>query len=279
MTTFNLNRVASRVVTRIKVTFEREDGNPVLISGTAFWMIDTFSRPALVTNRHNVDPEMKLKGRGFRLARLEVMMRGVDRAPHFCEVDDAANSVVRLDGRFDCAVIVEPSVHQPRLPVQTIGFKSEHVADHAHFNRLSIADSSLFIGYPGSNGSAWWDQSSELPIARGATLGSIPSEDFKNAQLSADDVGLVSGLSFSGSSGSPVFNVQKGISPGGDLEDPSHVPMKLIGIMSGHWQDDSELPSMLRHTGLSYYTRSTAIVATLVEAVSRRTIGSRMQWG
>jgi hypothetical protein len=78
---------------------------------------------------------------------------------------------------------------------------------------------------------------------------------------------LVSGLSFSGSSGSPVFNHPKGSSPGGNVVDRSYVPSKIIGIMSGHfWENPDDPPEMFRHSGLSYLTQSTAILALIAAA-------------
>jgi len=121
-----------------------------------------------------------------------------------------------------------------------------------------------FIGYPGLRGQPWWDQAAELPIARVATLASIPAIEFRNEAVKTAEVLLVSGLSFSGSSGSPVFNKRKGIFPGGDVHDPSYVPSKIIGIMSGHfWENPDASPDMFRHSGLSYMTKATAITALI----------------
>lgn len=83
---------------------------------------------------------------------------------------------------------------------------------------------------------------------------------------------IVSGLSFQGSSGSPVFlhlsgikiQSSNGISVTG-ATDTLRV-QKIIGIMSGHWREQSDTPSMFKHSGLSYYTRSTAILDLLKQA-------------
>jgi hypothetical protein len=100
-----------------------------------------------------------------------------------------------------------------------------------------------------------------------ATLASIPAVEFRNDAVKTTEVMLVSGLSFSGSSGSPVLNQRKGIPPGGDINDPSYVPSKIIGIMSGHfWENPDDAPEMFRHSGLSYLTKSTAILALIADA-------------
>ena len=116
-----------------------------------------------------------------------------------------------------------------------------------------------FIGYPGSNGLGWWDQRWNTPIARMATIASNPAVPFTHDSISTADVTLVSGLSFSGSSGSPVLLHQKGLRTSGLVVDPAFTPAMLLGIMSGHWWDVTEKPAMFKHSGLSYFTRATSI--------------------
>ena len=151
-------------------------------------------------------------------------------------------------------------------------------------NNVPVMDFASFVGFAGSNGQPWWDQKWNLPIARLATLASPPSMPFTNPAIKSGNVGLVSGLSFRGSSGSPLFVHEKGMrlrrfflmlrpdlrgyqgpSPL-DHADSSYRPSMLIGIMSGHFWDGKE-PEMFRHSGLSYYTRASAIreVLGLVE--------------
>ena len=125
---------------------------------------------------------------------------------------------------------------------------------------------------PVPHGVDWWDETWTLPIVRDATIATLPRIAFTNKAIRGDDVLLVSGLSFSGSSGSPVFthrreSLTNHFSPS-TMERP--LPQldvtypKLIGIMSGHFRTKSvsgpEIPAMLRHGGLSYLTRSTAIL-------------------
>ena len=70
---------------------------------------------------------------------------------------------------------------------------------------------------------------------------------------------LVSGLSFSGSSGSAVISHEKGIRLGVGLSGSNYVEPKLVGIMSGHWWND-EKQDAFQHSGLSYLTSSIAII-------------------
>ena len=48
---------------------------------------------------------------------------------------------------------------------------------------------------------------------------------------------LVNDLSFEGSSGSPVLTYPKGIKTGNGLIGGNYIEPRLIGIMSGHWDD------------------------------------------
>jgi hypothetical protein len=43
-------------------------------------------------------------------------------------------------------------------------------------------------------------------------------------------------------------------------EQNSYVKPKVLGIMSGHWWDEEPPEGMFYHSGLSYFTRSTAIL-------------------
>jgi hypothetical protein len=120
-----------------------------------------------------------------------------------------------------------------------------------------------FIGFPGSGKSKWWDHAWHSPVARLASLASSPHQPFSNPSIPTADTVLVAGLSFSGSSGSMVILHQKGIPPG-DIVDPTYAPAMIVGIMSGHWWEAAQEPEMFSHSGLSYFTRSTAILPLLV---------------
>lgn len=84
---------------------------------------------------------------------------------------------------------------------------------------------------------------------------------FTNPAIQSGNVCLVSGLSFSGSSGSPVLLHQKGIP---SVRDHHFVPPKIMGIMYGHWWEVSETPEMLRHSELPYFTRADSVTSLLM---------------
>lgn len=134
-------------------------------------------------------------------------------------------------------------------------------------NSLNAMDAVSFIGFPGSkNDLVWFDDEWKLPIARTAHISSYPGRSFSNRSISTADTMLVSGLSFSGSSGSPVFNHPKGLNLKGPLTISGYVESKLIGIMSGHFHEAGD--NAFKHSGLSYLTRSTAILQ-LLDSISK----------
>jgi hypothetical protein len=158
---------------------------------------------------------------------------------------------------------------------------------------LNVMDNASFIGFPGKRGLRWYDDSWNLAIARTVNVASHPAKPFLNEGIKTSDVMLVSGLSFSGSSGSPVLSHTKlGVAAVPELtraQEPSQWQAclnqtirsinnnitypKLIGIMSGHWDEDANSSpggkcksgaDVFRHSGLSYFTRSTAILDLLL---------------
>ena len=63
------------------------------------------------------------------------------------------------------------------------------------------------------------------------------------------------GFSTAGSSGSPVFAVQRGFRTGGGISAPSDFfrEVKLIGINAGHFEDQ------IGHSGISFLYKSSVI--------------------
>jgi hypothetical protein len=249
---------------------DRPEGRPVEFSASGFWLLTVDGHVLFVTNRHNVDPTLKHGvGTSFSLTAVDLQVRGaVDGAVAFHPVTNL-RAAIWCAASADCAVIADPALAAGETLDTGRIFREESLAEPALFPALQITDGASFIGYPGLNGRPWWDQAAELPIARLATIASIPTTEFRNDAIKTTDVMLVSGLSFSGSSGSPVFNQPKGIAPGGDIHDRSYVPSKIIGIMSGHfWENPDDPPEMFRHSGLSYLTKSTAILDLIATARS-----------
>lgn len=257
-----LDDIARFTVTRLRG--KAEDYDPVLHPGettflaSGFWMQLHEGHRVFCTNKHNVEPSMKRAG--LRLAQLEIEVRKADgNAPAFYRVQNL-DTALWMHETADCAVIVDPEFENLPSDPKFFPLPETWLATQAHFERLQLADEAFFIGFPGFEGHMWFDEAAILPIGRSAALASIPSIPFTNAEIRTSDTLMVAGLSFTGSSGSLVVNRAKGIPPGGDIHDPSHVPAYVIGIMSGHFSEPAPpQPAALRHGGLSYLTRSTAL--------------------
>jgi hypothetical protein len=256
-------------VHRLRSTFANALGATKSTMGTGFW-VETIEGPTFVTNRHNVDASLRTTWlAGFHLSALEIELRffGGDAATSATKFF-AVSSLQCLYSSHsaDCSVLALPKLndHDPvAFPISSVT-KVKDIATAAEFeSSIKVMEPAIFMGFPGSEGQHWWDEDWKLPIARECTLASWPAIPFGNSQIPTTDVLLVSGLSFSGSSGSPVFVMNRGLRPGGAVSDPTWRPARLIGIMSGHFEETTQVPSMFRHSGLSYLTRSTAIIEVM----------------
>lgn len=106
------------------------------------------------------------------------------------------------------------------------------------FNRRCYRDVS-FVGFPMNLFDSKW----KLPIARHAIIASVSEIDFSHDNISSEGIILVSGLSFEGGSSSPVFSSSRGQRINcnvGFVESDDYCPQKLLGIMTGHLQLQSE---------------------------------------
>ena len=256
-----LDNIARGSVTRLR---GKADGDELLYPGgrtflaSGFWVQLQEGHTAFCTNKHNVDPALKKPG--LQLAQLELEIRHADgRTTTFHRVLNMGAALWAHE-HADCAIVINPALENPPAGMHVLPIPEKFIATQAHFEKLQIADEAFFLGFPGFDGRMWFDTAATLPIARSASLASIPSIPFTNPEIKTSDTLMVAGLSFTGSSGSFVANRAKGVPPGGDISDPGHVPSYIVGIMSGHFSEPApEQPAALRHGGLSYFTRSTAL--------------------
>lgn len=257
-------------VTLLQITAAQDIGNPRTYNGTGFWIRTFDGLPALITNRHILDPVLKSPVyNGYFIEELKVQVREtvngeysqkaefvnliLEEAQGFCHL--TADVTIIIDPKF-CGNVT--SNHYGFEPIIAI-----ELADEDFFlNRCEMFDPVGFLGYPEN----WFNTLSNMSIGRTAFLASYPEEAYGNQLTKTEDVILVSGLSFKGSSGSPVFSQPKGLnieSKNGVIVNSPYVPPKLIGIMSGHYLDKNVDSAFSEHSGLSYFTRSTAILDLL----------------
>jgi hypothetical protein len=255
-------------VNRIRTTFRDDIGNVQAGHGTGFWVGITRTDSVFVTNRHNVDPDLKWPGQGYELVQSEIEVRRFSLkgewetpTPHpETRFFSARNYAWKRHPTADCALI--PKADLLELPDDFLPFPFcyDLSLPTEWWIQLNVAEMEVvsFIGFPSDGGKPWWDEKWNIPIARLASLASPPSMTFTNGAIQTADVGLISGLSFGGSSGSPLIVHAKGQMPSlGEMGD--YRPKQLLGIVSGHFKDSASTPAMFRHSGLPYYTRAPSI--------------------
>jgi hypothetical protein len=260
---------------QVMCTFRCAIGNPEkTITGTGFFVNTLSGKLCFITNKHNVDPRLKLGAdTTYSLEKISLHLRKQseqDTLSFETKWLHLASLRLKNSDNADVSVIFDMQTTQDIGEYQPDPFKISDIADEDYLkDKVSMMDIASFVGFPGrKNGKGWWDEEGNLPISRTVNISSYPRKPFVNSQIRTSDVILVSGLSFSGSSGSPIFLHKKGIfinsGVGITVDNSGYVPPKLIGIMSGHWQDDDKIePEMFFHSGLSYFTKSTAILDLL----------------
>lgn len=264
-----INKIVTFAVNRIRVKFT-DSLETKTINGTGFWVELPSKDRIFVTNKHIVDPTLKYgESTDYELTEINIELRKTikNQKKYFQEteyvtISDISSSLF-VSKDSDCAIILpldlknEPSGFQPIMV-----FDISHLADkNFHSEKVQLMDLASFIGFPGQKNISWWDQKWNLPISRLACIASLPEMPFNNENIKTKDVTLVSGLSFGGSSGSPIICHEKherAVLPGSF--NTMLVPPKILGIMSGHWWEENKTPEMFQHSGLSYYTRSTSIL-------------------
>jgi hypothetical protein len=280
-----LNPNIPHIVTLLKVEFTDGINAPKMISGTGFWVKSPEGHDTLVTNKHIFDPSLKSTDfSGLKISKIMIQVRKKDEKGYTSTTELLEVDLRRVDALVhttaDTAALFSPTFMLKKGIYGNFGYEtlsySEVAGEDFLNNETEMLDPVAFIGFPQN----WYDHARQAPIARLAHIASDSSAPFSNLEITSADVSLVTGLSFGGSSGSPVFLLPKGIniqsSPGLQINSP-YIPGALVGIMSGHCRDfpicprmhagktDGKEPESLLspHSGLSYYTRSPSILDLL----------------
>jgi hypothetical protein len=72
-----INPVLIFSITQIRLEFQAGVGNAVSVLGTGFFLVSEAGTPMFVTNRHNLDPSLKLC-LGYSLRSASVLLRRYD---------------------------------------------------------------------------------------------------------------------------------------------------------------------------------------------------------
>ncbi len=302
-------------VTHVKSNFVNHLGHIKTTIGTGFWLCAcTYRRKHIfVTNKHNIDPLLKV-GSDYKLDSISIKLRklikenqsgssfSLSKETAYFEVANLEESIYSSESA-DCSIIFPVELKERPADFKPFtAFRIEDIAGTSFFNNsVNITDYCHFVGFPGNNSTRvpWWDHSYSAPISRFASIASNPVTylSFEHPNINTSDIVLVSGLSFSGSSGSPVILDQKGVGADSSylsnsdfikvrckngfyknseilediasnlivsFEDKNFVPRRLIGIMTGHLEEEGAQNHM--HSGLSYFTRTTSLFPLIQKA-------------
>ena len=249
----------------LECTFADAIGNEKTIGGTGFWLKNG-STISLITNRHVLDLEYyHPKYKGYSLQSLVVVGKVQDEngAPEIEQrllIKNHAEIQLSTTKENDIAAIIKPEVDvvgggeiKPILG----GVDRNLLATTEDLTtKISVCD---FVAYPGFP--PWYDKRGGRPILRTGTISSDPRYDYSWKDDYVGECIAFEAFSFGGSSGSPVFAVQKGPEPGPGINFPGFRELKMVGINAGHLPTAKD-----QHSGISYMFKSSAVLDLLDEA-------------
>lgn len=251
-----INKQVLYSAVRVECKFKSiESQKNKVTSGTAFFckIKETLM---LVTNRHVVDPSYRHRKYGeFELSSLTLTGR-----LH-------ADELVKMSVILPVAILFHPSHYNDIAVIKCnhlkVAAESEVRVDYFipesmiaraedFQSDIEICDFVAFSGYP-----TWYDRVEDRPLLRVGTIASDPSKNYhfgEGENAIEGDCVAYEAFSYGGSSGSPVFALQKGLQPGIGVKFEAYRPARFIGINGGH------LPSSdSAHSGLSYFYRSSLL--------------------
>ena len=249
----------------VKVKFTDAQGDIKTGQGTGFWILTNEKTFVFVTNRHVVDlayGNPKYSGYGYKICELEITSFDSKGMPKVCLVKEPVIRIHQKDS-VDIALIADPS--------RTVTEAMQHVARAVPTNVLAdeqFINTSLEWGaqVTFSSYQPWRDKETELPIVRTGIVSSNPRATHTISGIDRKSVLLLEALSFSGSSGSPVYANARGIQTSGPITGGNFREAKVVGIIAGHIRNsgegDTEFVGNL-HTGLSYCHRSDLLLRML----------------
>ena len=260
---------------QINVIFSDKIGNQKSPLGTAFFVRNKEEKICLVTNRHMIDLTYK------------------------CEAQERKNlekysitQIILFGKRKNPQPGLAPIEEQIFLPVpdQKITFPADYNNDVASFNdlqvrriegmeaisdffiphkflatendidtKLSVCDFVAFPGFP-----EYHDQKGKRPIFRTGTISSDPRTSYSYRDSVNGDCIAYEAFSIGGSSGSPVFAMQKGFT--GMVRIRGSRGVMLIGINGGHINLCDEKGNIKLHSGMSYFYKSSVILEIIDRA-------------
>jgi len=234
--------------------------NTVTMRGTGFF-INTGSSLCLITNRHVVDIQYhdpKKEYIGYKLIDFSIDNRRNNPTTKLptdiiqVQVANFDEFIFSQEPLNDIACLKSVTPKNGTVKIDH-GIPIEIVATEEQINNeLSVCDFVAFPGFPD-----WYDKLNNNPILRTGVISSDPRFDYSNTTVFMGNCMAFEAFSFGGSSGSPVFAIQKGFQVGTGISAPAGFYRKvlLIGINAGHFDTGAG-----HHSGISYLFKSSEIL-------------------
>ena len=235
--------------------------------GTGFFVQNLKNEFCLITNRHMVDIDYKQvtnKYKYYKLKDLHVYVKQKDSKTNlptkYAKYKVLNHNDFRYSDTFQndvaCLTAIKPALIEGDSLIIDYYLKYNLIANSGKINeKLSICDMVAFPGYP-----PWFDKMNNLPILRTGTIASDPRFNYSFTGNDDGECIAYEAFSYGGSSGSPVFAVQKGINVGKGLTDGGFREIMLVGINAGHLPLKGVKDS---HSGISYFYKSSVILELL----------------
>jgi hypothetical protein len=259
----------------ISAVFIDNIGNQEHAIGTCFFVADKNQNLHLFTNRHMVDINYKRplefieKHKDYRLWSLSIIGKYSGSSDLFPREDsrlciNLATSALNFPkNELDDVVDIFPhflleSQHAMDVRVDYTVPYSMLANEQAFMDKFEIGDMLAFPGF--SNG---YDKLASRPILRTGILSSDPRFKYHYNEVIQGDCLLFEAFSFGGSSGSPIFALQKGFAPSQGIVTTGYREFMCIGINAGHIDNKNQ------HSGLSYFYKSTVLL-DLIDSCSSK---------
>jgi len=246
---------------KVSATFVDDIGNVKSGTGTCFFVKNKNDDLCLVSNRHVLDISYKKADDSlakYSLREIEISGKRGSPGDNVPESDLSCSIVPNVkfsgDGNNDIACITKI------IPLKADDVRIDYFIPYSFLatetdfqKRLMVCDFLAFPGFP-----EWHDKQANRPILRTGTISSDPRFDYSYSDTVRGACVAYEAFSYSGSSGSPVFAVQKGPEPGAGINFPGFRDLLLVGINAGHLKTADKT-----HSGISYFYKSTAIAQVI----------------
>ena len=245
-------------------------------TGTGFF-IEKDKIPYLITNRHVAEPGYKDPSlEGYKLKEIVFHNRKYNEQTHKVDLEECHivvwNLQVPEDPNDDVACLYKLGGLRPFSGVSCFIPMSFLATKEALQEKISVCDFIAFIGFP-----EVYDHKNNLAILRTGTISSDPRLDYSfSKEIDLGHVIAYEAFSKDGSSGSPVFALQKGFSIEGNFLKASEGFFRevcLVGINAGCLTQTVELKEDIKykeHQQLSYMYKSDLIIDLIEKASIRK---------